>query len=236
MNSNNTKSGKTTTALLVAVILVAVALALYLFVFNSNARYKKLIKQANKEFSAGSPAAAKIYYLQALEVKPEEDFPKEQIIRIDKKLAEMEQIKIYNEKIQQADLLFEERKYDAARDYYFEALNINADDDYPVDQIKKIQEMLARVEEKPNKPEKGSTLDESLKYYHVVVGVFERDDFALRMNKKLLEQGIDSKILEREKINMKAVTYGSFENIHAAFNMMKRVKNDLYPEAWVLYQ
>lgn len=236
MNNSSSKTGKTTTVLLIAVVIVAAALAVYLIFFNSSAKYNNLIKKADKEFMIENFESAMGLYRDALVVKPEEEYPRQQIVLIEKKMAEIEQMIIYNEKIEQADLLFDEGKYESARDYYFEALNINSDEDYPVDRIKRIQELLTTAGEKPAKPATGSTLDDSKKYYHVVVGVFDRSDFAQRLNKKLLDEGIDSKILDRKNLNMQAVTYGSFESIHSAYNMMKRVKNDLYPEAWVLYQ
>jgi tetratricopeptide (TPR) repeat protein len=234
--SNSSKTGKTTTVLLIAVVFVAAVLAVYLLFFNTSAKYDKLVKNADKEFMIENFESAKNLYRDALEIKPGEEYPRQQIVLIDKKMDEIEQMMIYNEKIEQADLLFDEGNYESARDYYFEALNINSDDEYPVDRIKRIQELLTKAGEKPEKPESGSALDESKKYYHVVVGVFDRNDFAQRLNKKLLDDGIDSKILERKNLNMQAVTYGSFESIHSAYNMMKHVKKDLFPEAWVLYQ
>ena len=72
-------------------------------------------------------------------------------------------------------------------------------------------------------------------YYHVVVGVFADQSKAERLKQKMIADGNESQILPRPN-NLQAVTFGSYDNIHLAFNFLEFVKNDINKDAWVLYQ
>jgi cell division protein FtsN len=208
---------------------------------------------------------ARTLYVEAAELKPDETWPAQRIATIDSLSRQIEFRIRYDEKIQKGDLLFSEGQYLEASQYYFEAVNIMPDEDYPINQIKKIQNIMnetegltpekkaqakvqtptpskAKVSTSTTTKSTGAVLERpaknkyaSGKYYHVVVGVFADHNKAERLKQKMITAGNESQLLPRSN-NMQAVTFGSYDNIHSAFNFLEFVKNDINKNAWVLYQ
>ena len=213
---------------LAGLVIIIIAILLYIFMFSSSARYDKLISQADENFAANRLIKAKDLYAEAALIKPDEIYSSVRLAKIDSILTVRDQRTHYRDKLKMADSLFVAKDLVNARDYYFEALNVDPDDNYPVDQIKRIEEMIAEAEGKNYGPETGQN-------FHVVVGVFENEANAQELYQQLKQEGRQSMIVPRPMFDMKAVTIASYDNVHEAYNSMFRVRDTLNQEAWVLY-
>nr|WP_321486181.1 hypothetical protein [uncultured Draconibacterium sp.] len=101
-------------------------------------KYANLIMQADRFFSANSYIASKENYTEALALKPEETYPKEQIAEIDRILEQQAIDEKYRSVIVVADGHFRTQSYDDARLQYEIALGVKPDEKYPKEQIQKI--------------------------------------------------------------------------------------------------
>lgn len=110
--------------------------------------YNEAIKAADQLFTAQSYPESLTKYKEALAIKTEESHPQKRIKEIENILSgiEKEKARIENEykaAITQADNLFERKDYTNAQAGYRKALVIKADQAYPKDQIRKIDDTLA---------------------------------------------------------------------------------------------
>nr|WP_320118596.1 hypothetical protein [uncultured Marinifilum sp.] len=127
-----------------------------------NEKYDALIANADSQFQAADYIASKSNYNNALQLKAEEAYPKSQIAKIDKLLAEQEkqaeeaarlaaEQKALNEKydalIANADSQFQAADYIASKSNYNKALKLKINEAYPKSQIKKIDELLLKIEQ-----------------------------------------------------------------------------------------
>nr|NQU90252.1 hypothetical protein [Bacteroidota bacterium] len=221
-------SGKNQILLLVAVLVVLVAVLAYFFVLRPNNAYKSAISKADENYVSQNYPEAKKLYNQASEMKPDEGYPLSRIHSIDSIFDARNKVKNYNQKIAEGDNLFNLKEYENARGAYFEAVNIDPDKSYPVDQIRKIDELLANRE--PIKPKPSGDLN-----YHIIVGSFEFQSNAEILYNNMLEQGFRSLLIPRDELGMIAVTAGSYPDIHQAWNNLPQAQEGLDEEAWVLY-
>ncbi|MFP4469188.1 MAG: hypothetical protein ACOCX8_04635 [Bacteroidota bacterium] len=223
-------NGRSNTVLfaVAGLIIIIIAILLYMFMFSSSAKFDRLISQADENFAANRMTKAKQLYAEAALLNPDDIYPDVRLAKIDSILTVRDQRTHYRAKLKMADSLFVLKDYAGARDYFFEALNIDPNDNYPVDQIKRIEELIAESEAKKYGPETGEN-------YHVVVGVFQHEKNARELHQQLISQGEESLILPRAMFDMQAVTIASFDNIHDAYNHMFRIRDSLNGDAWVLY-
>ncbi len=109
------------------------------------AEYDGLITKADESFNGGDYEKARDNYEKALEVLPDEVYPKDQLAAIDQKIAELEETQKqaaeqaaiddeYNKLIAEADKAFGKDDLDAAEDSYKAALGVK-DETYPKDQL-----------------------------------------------------------------------------------------------------
>ncbi len=253
------------------VILVIVGVAVigglvYFFVLNPGNKYDRTLKKADQYFQERQFQEAKKLYSEAASIKTDKAYPKKQLYAIDSIQRKLELDIKYDEKVQKADLLFSQEKYLEASQYYFDALNVKEDEDYPVMQIKKIQELLEDPQYKkrqkeqttgspkqtlpsatqrnamansPSKPKPAVNSNTRTiadgKYFHVIVGVYDNHNMAVKMRDKMKQMGQESIILQRPG-NLEAVTFGSYDNRNTAINFLEYVRNDISKDAWVLYE
>ncbi|MDX8339468.1 hypothetical protein SLH46_09765 [Draconibacterium sp. IB214405] len=104
-------------------------------------KYASLIMQADRFFSSSSYTASRENYTEASTLKPEENYPKEKIEEIDGILAQRAIDEKYRSVIVVADGHFRTQSYDDARLQYEIALGVKPDEEYPKDQIRKIDEI-----------------------------------------------------------------------------------------------
>ncbi len=111
--------------------------------------YNNAVSSGNNAFGQKKYAEAKGFYGQALKVKPNDAYAKEQILLVDNILAEQEKQKLaeqatqkqYNDLIALADKAFDGNNYTVAKDNYQKALAVIPDSPYPKQKIARIDEI-----------------------------------------------------------------------------------------------
>jgi tetratricopeptide (TPR) repeat protein len=114
------------------------------------AQYKGVVAQADNLFGQKKYTEAKSQYQKASGILPEKDYPKQQINKIDvllagiaKKEAQLRaQLQQYNDKIAEADKLFNSKNYQDAISAYMDAKMIKPDETYPDGQVAKINNII----------------------------------------------------------------------------------------------
>ncbi|HYQ57215.1 MAG TPA: hypothetical protein VEP89_07685, partial [Draconibacterium sp.] len=106
-----------------------------------NRRYASLIMQADRMFQSNSYGEAKANYSEASTLKPEEIYPKDKIVEIDEILAQQAIDEKYRSVVVVADGHFRTQEYDDARLQYEIALGVKPEEEYPKEQIRKIDEI-----------------------------------------------------------------------------------------------
>ncbi|WP_321516874.1 hypothetical protein [Marinifilum fragile] len=161
-------------------------------------KYASLITLADSQFESGDYTSAKTSYSDALELKAEERYPKSQIEKIDELLAEQQrqaeeaarlaaEQKALDEKyaslITLADSQFESGDYTSSKSSYSEAVALKSEEQYPKNQITKIDELLVeqqrQAEEAARLAAEKKALDE--KYASIITladSQFESGDYA----------------------------------------------------------
>ncbi|HPQ09461.1 MAG TPA: hypothetical protein PK995_09570, partial [Bacteroidia bacterium] len=118
-------------------------------------KYQDLIKNADALYAKNKLEDAKNLYTQALSIKPNEQYPKNQIDLIDKTLAELkakqeaeakakaELETKYNAAIKKGDDAFNKKDWNTAKSAYNEALSYKPNEKYPKDQLTAIDKAIA---------------------------------------------------------------------------------------------
>lgn len=110
--------------------------------------YMEKMAQANALFTDKKYTEAKLSYISASAIRPEEVDPKIRITQIDKILQEEADANLksaYNNQLKIADNLFLEKKYNEAKAGYNSALEMMTGEQYPKDQIAKIGKLQANA-------------------------------------------------------------------------------------------
>ena len=116
-------------------------------------QYANLIKTADHQLKNLTYENAKTTYNEALKLKPDEQYPKDQIAAIDQKLQDIQaenerlnkQKKDYDDQIVKADQLFNEEKWQESIDAYKKAQEIKSDEVYPKQKIDEINMKLQHI-------------------------------------------------------------------------------------------
>ena len=120
--------------------------------------YNNLISKADGNLLEKSFEVAISNYTKALKIKPNESYPKEQIIKaedgIKASLADMKLDKEYEVQIKIADDQLNNSDYELAKESYQNALKIKSSEAYPNEKIKFIDSKLKEILEKNNLKEK----------------------------------------------------------------------------------
>ncbi len=122
-------------------------------------------KQDNQEYAnfisaADNLAADKKYekaidnYNKALEIKPDEQYPKDKIAEVQEAKANASKRDEYDQIIKSADMFFNQNSLKAARDKYQKALKLLPNESYPQQQLDKIKEQLEAKSEQLEKQKK----------------------------------------------------------------------------------
>ena len=117
--------------------------------------YEEAIRKADDSFGIKDYTVARFYYYKAGEIKPKEDYPRNQIELI-RKLVDSELSSVdrsgYQQAITQADEAFLKGSYPVAKFFYNKALGIKSWEKYPKDRIQEIlaltNSLLSEREEK----------------------------------------------------------------------------------------
>lgn len=180
-------------------------------------KYQNLIKSADNQLKNESYEQAKSTYEEALALKENETYPKDQIALIEKKIndlaAEKERLEKlkqdYDNEIIKADQFYKDEKWEEAKQSYQAAKTIKSDESYPDQMIKDIElklQHLANLEnEKQNRfNESIASADAAFKsknwtnakqYYNDALSIFSEEKYPT--DQLVL---IDQKIAEEEDL------------------------------------
>ncbi|MBN1821947.1 MAG: hypothetical protein JXR31_06100 [Prolixibacteraceae bacterium] len=110
-------------------------------------KYSQAIAFADKEFGEGGYSNALKYYNEALNLKPEETYPSQQVEKINIILENNRIEEEYKRLLLAADAYFRMKEYPDARFNYVDALKVKPEEEYPARQIERIDEILKQQED-----------------------------------------------------------------------------------------
>ena len=113
-----------------------------------NINYESAIQQADKFFNDKSFALAKTNYEKASGLKPEEEYPKQKIEEVDSIFHQQELDENYRSIILAADGFFRTESYSKAKEEYENALSVKSEEQYPKNQISKIDNIFLKEQER----------------------------------------------------------------------------------------
>lgn len=112
-----------------------------------NAEYLNLIKAADNLKNAGDYVKAKEKYNEALDLKDDEQYPRDQISAINKLIKEKENEEKYKKLIEAADIMYKQKSFKSARDNYAEASKLKPNEQYPKDKLKELEDKIKTEED-----------------------------------------------------------------------------------------
>lgn len=125
--------------------------------------YEQVLLEADDAYMNKDYNLAKIKYEQAIKLKPDENYPKSMLSRVDESHVTHEQNRqSYNSIIAKADQLFSKNDYQGAVIAYQNALQIMPDEAHPLAQITKINNMLQSEQERDDNFAKAVSLGDQL--------------------------------------------------------------------------
>ncbi len=108
-------------------------------------KYNSIVRKADRSFAEKKYTDALDTYNQALKIRPDDKYVKDQIAEINKILSSQKtNEKLYNDYISQADLQFNNKRYALAKEFYKRALELRPNSEYPTSQIQIIDKLLAQ--------------------------------------------------------------------------------------------
>jgi tetratricopeptide (TPR) repeat protein len=117
--------------------------------------YDDAVKRADDAFGIKDYSVARFFYLKASDIKPQEEYPKNQVELIHKLIDSQlsaNDVSGYDLAISKADDAFAKQNYSIAKFYYYKAIEIKSWEKYPKDRINEIllltNSMLSDKEEK----------------------------------------------------------------------------------------
>jgi epidermal growth factor receptor substrate 15 len=163
------------------------------------ASFKALITSANQYFDQKSYTPAKDKYLEALKLKPADEYAKKRISEIDAKLKETqageEKKKKYNYFISEGDELLAAKKYNEAKGMFNQAIALDNIPTYPKDKIKEID---LKIAEEAKNAEKNSKYQATMKLADELLATNKLNEAKIKYQEAL---SIDpSQSLPKEKI------------------------------------
>jgi len=109
--------------------------------------YQNAIRLADQQYNVQNYSQSKTNYEKALSFKPEEQYPKEKVAVIDSILKQRELDENYRTIILAADGFFKTESYPEAKKKYEDALSLKPEENYPLNQIKRIDDLLREKQE-----------------------------------------------------------------------------------------
>ncbi len=110
-------------------------------------KYRQLIEEADRLFNTKNYEQSRDKYYAALDVYPDENYPKKKIEEINNLLNRQENIDdIYYKTVGEADALFAQKKYKDALFKYKGALTLKPQESYPRVKVNEIESLLAKLQ------------------------------------------------------------------------------------------
>jgi tetratricopeptide (TPR) repeat protein len=113
-------------------------------------KFNALITKGDQEFSSKTYESAKSFYSQALDVKPDEEYPKKQLAILNdpselERYGKREEQKVYNQLVDAADKAFKNGKFDEALKNYKKALEMKPEVPYVTYKLNQINDSLQAI-------------------------------------------------------------------------------------------
>ncbi|MEJ5304143.1 MAG: tetratricopeptide repeat protein [Bacteroidales bacterium] len=113
--------------------------------------YSSIIQRADKAFAQGNNTEAISLYRQALDVNPDEEYPKMQIRKIENQAVDAKtRQEQFNQLIASADEAYKAAQWQQAASLYDEALNLKPNDKYATSRKKEAESRWAEIMRKEN--------------------------------------------------------------------------------------
>ncbi len=174
----------------------------------------------------GKLEEAKALYLEAQKLYPKNKSIAGKIASVETKLTEKKD-NDFKKLVLKADDLYEEGMYGEARDAYLEAFNLKSDAVEIQDKINEIDAIFSKASD-----EEEVIDDDTTKPYHIIVGSFQNEAYALKLQEELINKSYNSRIINRPN-GYYAVSLTSHPDIHEAYNHINAaVEYNL--NAWVV--
>lgn len=109
--------------------------------------YNEAVTQADEAYYTKNYSVSRFHYNKALQIKPDEHYPKIKLDDIEKLLEQEKRDRSrmeYMEQVKLGDQAFEQGNYGVARFYYSKALSMQSNDQHSKDQLKRIEEIMAK--------------------------------------------------------------------------------------------
>ncbi len=206
-------------------------------------QFAQLIVNADLLLSEKSYEQAKDTYLQALELKPAELYPKNKIAEINQALAAIKKQQsidaLYNQLLTTADQLLEAKDYQKAKMQYQEALKIKPISEYPQSRIREIDLALQYLQQQKILDDQYAAIVQKADKF-MLAGSYE-EARAEYLNAELLrptDQYVKDKIAELDKIATEIAARKAKEEQYAQWinNADQLLAAKSYPQALDAYQ
>ena len=184
---------------------------------------EKIKATADSLFKAGNFEEAKTYYSKILKSDPKNKEIQEKVNELNTFIETAQKEKEFQDLLQEADTFFENGNYEDAALAYEKLAEMNPEDTYVTDRLNESSAQL---------PAKADNMDAS-KPFHIIVGCFEINNNALRLQQKMLDKGRQSKLISIGRLT--AVTYASYPTNRLAYSNLPNAKRDANQyDAWVM--
>ena len=108
--------------------------------------YVRYINQADELFGNQQYVDSRGWYYKALDLKPDENYTIQRIVDINRLLKTIRTSPLdreYQKYVDLADSTFRENQYAVSRGWYNRALGVKANEKYPIDQLKEVENKIA---------------------------------------------------------------------------------------------
>lgn len=135
------------------------------------ANYNQTIIQADELYEQKQYEEAKLAYMKASNLKPDNPYPKEKVAEVDQLITNQQAtLAEYNRLAAAGDRMLESKEYDKARTKYQEALDLMPENLYAQDQLHEIDKILR------------ASAESNQKTYNAIIieadGLFEKQDYS----------------------------------------------------------
>jgi len=97
-----------------------------------------------------------------------------------------------------------------------------------------VKEKSAVTSEIPDENRQMPDIKPSIQPYLIITGSFSKEGNAIKLVKKLQQDGINAMVADTSKNGMYRVAYTSFKTMKEAKEKLYTLRKELYPDAWIL--
>ncbi|MCF8229405.1 MAG: hypothetical protein K9G58_15100 [Bacteroidales bacterium] len=131
------------------------------------AKYEALVQKGDSLIEANEYPTAKVAFEEALAIKTEAEYPRQQLIEVERELKKIEEERqqAYDRAISKGDNAFQQEDYYQAKEAYQAASKLYPKNEYPINQIDKCNSYIAEIE-KATEREYNQSIANGDKFYN----------------------------------------------------------------------